>query len=153
MEVVKKILYIDMDGVLVNFQSGIDKLTKEELEKYAGQEKNAPHIFSKMDPIEGAIDAYVQLAQKYNTYILSTAPWHNETALGDKVVWAKKHLGDAIYKRLIFSHNKHLNEGHFLIDDRPHRNGAGDFKGELIHFGSDKFPNWDYVLDYLLNIN
>jgi beta-phosphoglucomutase-like phosphatase (HAD superfamily) len=69
MELVKKILYIDMDGVLVNFQSGIDKLTKEELEKYAGQEKNAPHIFSKMDPIEGAIDAYVQLAQKYNTYI------------------------------------------------------------------------------------
>jgi beta-phosphoglucomutase-like phosphatase (HAD superfamily) len=45
MELAKKILYIDMDGVLVNFQSGIDKLTKEELEKYAGQEKNAPHIF------------------------------------------------------------------------------------------------------------
>ena len=153
MELVKKILYIDMDGVLVNFQSGIDKLSKEELEKYAGQEKNAPHIFSKMDPIDGAIDAYIQLAQKYNTYILSTAPWHNETALGDKVGWAKKYLGDAIYKRLIFSHNKHLNEGHFLIDDRPHRNGAGDFKGELIHFGSDKFPNWDHVLGYLLNVD
>ena len=153
MELVKKILYIDMDGVLVNFQSGIDKLSKEELEKYAGQEKNAPHIFSKMDPIDGAIDAYIQLAQKYNTYILSTAPWHNETALGDKVGWAKKYLGEAIYKRLIFSHNKHLNEGHFLIDDRPHRNGAGDFKGELIHFGSDKFPNWDHVLGYLLNVD
>lgn len=151
MEFVKKILYIDMDGVLVNFQSGIDKLSKEELEKFAGQEKNVPHIFSKMDPIDGAIDAYIQLAQKYNTYILSTAPWHNETALGDKVGWAKKYLGEAIYKRLIFSHNKHLNEGHFLIDDRPHRNGAGDFKGELIHFGSDKFPNWDHVLGYLLN--
>ena len=106
-----------------------------------------------MDPIDGAIDAYIQLAQKYNTYILSTAPWHNETALGDKVGWAKKHLGEAIYKRLIFSHNKHLNEGHFLIDDRPHRNGAGDFKGELIHFGSDKFPNWDHVLGYLLNVD
>ena len=50
-------------------------------------------------------------------------------------------------------HNKHLNEGHFLIDDRPHRNGAGDFKGELIHFGSDKFPNWDHVLGYLLNVD
>ena len=70
-----------------------------------------------------------------------------------RVGWAKKHLGDAIYKRLIFSHNKHLNEGHFLIDDRPHRNGAGDFKGELIHFGSDKFPNWDHVLGYLLNVD
>lgn len=40
----KKILYIDMDGVLVNFQSGIDKLTKEERIEYKDQEKNAPHI-------------------------------------------------------------------------------------------------------------
>jgi len=152
MDAIKKILYVDMDGVLVNFQSGIDKLTEEELVMYKDQEKNAPHIFSKMDPIEGAIDAYLQLSQKYNTYILSTAPWNNETALGDKVNWAKKHLGEAIYKRLIFSHNKHLNEGHFLIDDRPHRNGAGDFKGELIHFGSYKFPNWERVLNHLLTI-
>jgi 5'(3')-deoxyribonucleotidase len=152
MDTIKKILYVDMDGVLVNFQSGIDKLTKAERALYKDQEKNAPHIFSKMDPIEGAIDAYLQLTQKYNTYILSTAPWNNETALGDKVHWAKKHLGEAIYKRLIFSHNKHLNEGHFLIDDRPQRNGAGDFKGELIHFGSDKYPNWEHVLNHLLNI-
>ncbi|MFM1930677.1 MAG: hypothetical protein RL387_2005 [Bacteroidota bacterium] len=146
----KKILYIDMDGVLVNFQTGIDKLTNEEKEKYKDQEKNAPHIFSKMEPIEGAIEAFKLLSEKYNTYILSTAPWHNETALGDKVAWAKRYLGDAIYKRLILSHNKHLNEGHYLIDDRPHKNGAGDFKGELIHFGGDRFPNWQSVLDYLI---
>lgn len=149
MENTKKILYIDMDGVLVDFQSGIDKLTKEERERYKGQEKNVPHIFSKMEPIEGAIEAYKILAERYDTYILSTAPWNNETALGDKVAWAKKYLGDTIYKRLILSHNKHLNEGHYLIDDRPHKNGAGDFKGELIHFGSQKFPNWKSVLKYL----
>ena len=147
----KKILYIDMDGVLVNFQSGIDKLTKEEREQYNGQEKNVPNIFSKMEPIEGAIEAYKILAEKYDTYILSTAPWNNETALGDKVAWAKKYLGDTIYKRLILSHNKHLNEGHYLIDDRPHKNGAGNFKGELIHFGSEQFPDWEEVLRYLIN--
>ena len=138
-----------MDGVLVNFQSGIDKLTKEEREQYKGQEKNVPHIFSKMDPIEGAIEAYKILAEKYDTYILSTAPWNNETALGDKVAWAKKYLGDTIYKRLILSHNKHLNDGHYLIDDRPDKNGAGNFKGELIHFGSEQFPDWEAVLKYL----
>ena len=26
----------------------------------------------------------------------------------------------------------------------------GEFKGELIHFGEDKFPDWDSVLEYLL---
>jgi 5'-nucleotidase len=146
----KKILYIDMDGVLVNFQTGINKLSEEEKIKYKDQEKNAPHIFSKMEPIEGAIEAYKMLAERYDTYILSTAPWNNETALGDKVAWAKKYLGDTIYKRLILTHNKHLNVGHYLIDDRPHKNGAADFKGELIHFRSEKFPDWNSVLDFLL---
>ena len=150
MAVEKKILYIDMDGVLVNFQSGIDRLTEAEKIEYKDQEKNAPHIFSKMEPIEGAIEAYKMLAERYDTYILSTAPWNNETALGDKVAWAKRYLGDTIYKRLILSHNKHLNVGHYLIDDRPHKNGAADFKGELIHFRSEKFPDWSTVLDFLL---
>ena len=139
-----------MDGVLVNFQSGIDRLTDAEKIEYKDQEKNAPHIFSKMEPIEGAIEAYKILSEKYDTYILSTAPWNNETALGDKVAWAKRYLGDTIYKRLILSHNKHLNVGHYLIDDRPHKNGAADFKGELIHFRSEKFPDWSTVLDFLL---
>jgi hypothetical protein len=39
--------------------------------------------------------------------------------------------------------------GDYLIDDRT-KNGAGEFKGELIHFGTDKFPDWDSVLEYLL---
>ena len=71
----KKILYIDMDGVLVNFQTGINKLSEEEKIKYKDQEKNAPHIFSKMEPIDGAIEAFIILAEKFDTYILSTAPW------------------------------------------------------------------------------
>jgi len=149
MSIQKKILYIDMDGVLVNFQTGIDKLTESERQMYKGEEKNVPNIFSKMEPIVGAIEAYKILAEKYDTYILSTAPWNNETALGDKVAWAKKYLGDTIYKRVILSHNKHLNEGHHLIDDRQDKNGAQYFKGELIHFGSETFPDWNAVLAYL----
>ena len=35
------------------------------------------------------------------------------------------------------------------IDDRT-ANGAGQFKGEHIHFGSEKFPDWNSVLAYLL---
>ncbi len=33
----KKILYVDMDGVMVDFQSGIDQLTDEEKKKIRGQ--------------------------------------------------------------------------------------------------------------------
>ena len=47
------------------------------------------------------------------------------------------------------SHNKNLNIGDYLIDDRT-ANGAGQFKGEHIHFGTEQFPDWDSVLKYLL---
>ena len=42
-----------------------------------------------------------------------------------------------------------MNKGHYLIDDRE-KNGAKEFEGELIQFGSEKFIDWDTVLKYLL---
>ena len=30
------------------------------------------------------------------------------------------------------------------------KNGAGDFHGELIQFGSAEFPDWKSVLEYLM---
>ena len=160
----KKILYVDMDNVLVNFQSGIDSLpleiksyhqknwaqnatdengkTKEDWDEIDG-------IFSLMQPIEGAIESYNLLAEKFDTYILSTSPWENVSAASDKVAWVKKYLGKAAYKRLIISHHKHLNKGDFLIDDRK-ANGVDKFQGEHIHFASPEFPNWKVVTEYLL---
>jgi 5'(3')-deoxyribonucleotidase len=88
-------------------------------------------------------------------YILSTAPWRNPTALNDKLAWIKKYFGDGkdsvFYKRLIITHHKNLNQGDYLIDDRT-KNGAGEFGGELIQFGSEKFPDWNSVIDYLLGM-
>ena len=141
----EKVLYVDMDNVLVDFQSGIDALAPEDKEAY----DNCPHIFSKMVPIKGAIESFKQLSAVYDTYILSTSPWDNPTALNDKLDWIKRYLGDMAYKRAIFTHHKHLNKGDYLIDDRT-KNGADRFEGELIQFGSDRFPDWDAVLAYLL---
>lgn len=47
------------------------------------------------------------------------------------------------------SHDKSLLKGDYLIDDGDNAN-QNKFEGELIKFGSDKFPNWQVVLDYLL---
>jgi len=58
-------------------------------------------------------------------------------------------LASPAYKRLILSHNKHLNYGDYLIDDRPN-NGAKDFQGEWLHFGEDGiYKTWPEVMDYL----
>ena len=38
-----------------------------------------------------------------------------------------------------------------LIDDRG-KNGTSEFAGEWIEFGSEKFPDWNSVLVYLMNV-
>ncbi len=144
-----KVVYVDMDDVLVDFQSGIDSLSDEERRVYKDNIDNVPDIFSKMQPLDGAIEGYKKLTEHFDVYILSTAPWNNPSAWSDKLLWVQKHLGDIAYKKLILSSNKHLNAGDYLIDDRT-ANGASDFKGEHIHFLTEKFKNWDDVLNYLI---
>jgi 5'-nucleotidase len=144
----KKVVYIDMDNVLVDFPSAFPKLSEEIKAEYKDREDENPDIFSMMTPISGAIEAINKIASHFDTYILSTSPWENPTAWSDKLIWAKKYLGKHAYKRLILSHHKNLNRGDYLIDDR-FKNGVDKFQGEHIHFGSDKFPDWESVLAYL----
>ena len=145
----KKILYIDMDNVLVDFPSGIAKLDDVTKAQYEGDYDDVPGIFSLMEPMKDAVSSFNLLAEKYDTFILSTAPWKSPSAWSGKLLWVKKYLGDHAYKRLIISHRKELNKGHYLIDDRE-KNGAKDFEGELILFGSEKFKDWNAVMKYLL---
>ena len=131
----KKIVYFDMDGVLVNFQSGVDQLDLYHKIEYKENYDEVPGIFGTMKPNEDMIDLFNAMFsdERYDCYVLSTAPWENPSASSDKVEWIQKYLPKA-YKRLILSHNKHLNVGDYLIDDRT-ANGAGEFGGELLQYG------------------
>lgn len=139
-----------MDNVLVDFSSGIAKLDPNTVNEYQDRLDEVPGIFSLMDPLKNAVASFEILSDHYNTFILSTAPWDNPSAWSDKLLWVKKHLGQKAYKKLILTHRKDLNKGHYLIDDRE-KNGAGDFDGELILFGSEKFSEWIVVTNYLLS--
>ena len=137
-----------MDGVLVNPVSGLDKLSETVKQDFKNHLYNAPGFFSIMEPMENAIESYKYLSKKFDTYILTAAPWDNPTAANDKIEWVKKYLPDEAHKRVIISHNKHLNSGDYLVDDNL-RNGVDGFKGFHIHFGSKEFPNWKTVVDFL----
>ena len=145
----KKILYVDMDNVLVDFASGIEMVPEKIQIEYQGRLDEIPGIFSLMKPLSGAISSFEKLSDKYDTYILSTAPWENSSAWSDKNLWVKTYLGEIAYKKLILTHHKNLNCGDFLIDDRS-ANGANLFKGELIMFGSKDYPHWEAICNYLL---
>jgi 5'-nucleotidase len=148
----KKIIYIDMDDVLVDFASSFKKIPEDMLNKYPNNKDEIPGIFSLMDPMPGAINAFNELSNFFDVYILSTSPWENESALTDKLKWVKKYLGEKARKRLIFSHHKNLNKGDYLIDDR-NANGVDQFKGEHIWFGKPPFEDWESVLKYFKNKN
>ena len=150
MQTHKKTIYIDMDNVLVDFPSALEILDEQTKQQFADHLDDVPGIYNYMKPVQGAVEAFNDLADRYDVYILSTAPWDNPSAWSDKLQWVKRHLGKKAYKRLILTHHKNLNKGDILIDDRE-KNGAANFKGELILFGSGKFSNWDKVRKYLLS--
>ena len=145
----KKLLYVDMDNVLVDFPSGVARVAQELVDKYEDRLDEVPGIFGLMQPLPGALEAFERLSGVFDTYVLSTAPWENPSAWSDKLLWIKKHLGVPARKRLILTHHKNLNAGDFLVDDRT-RNGADRFPGEHIHFATQRFPDWATVLEYLL---
>jgi len=146
----KKVLYIDMDGVLVDFISAFPKVDPELMDKHKDDEDEIPGIFNLMEPMHGAIESVTFLAAHFDLYILSTAPWDNPSAWHDKLLWIKEHLPEIGHKRLILSHHKNLNKGDYIVDDRKKR-GVDKFEGEHIHFGEDgNFKTWEEVVQYLI---
>ncbi len=149
----KQLLYIDMDGVIVDFESALLKVDSTTLEKYKGVLDEIPGLFDLMEPMPGAIEAVTELAKQFDIYILSTAPWLNPSSWSSKINWIHRYFGSEkdspLYKRVIISHHKNLLKGEFLIDDRL-KNGVDGFEGEHIHFGTPEFSGWNKVLDYLI---
>lgn len=159
----KKIVYVDMDGVIADFESAILNISSnvvlsDEDDGYESRSKiisdlvmnNNPRLFEELLPIEDSIFYVNKLFDKFEVYFLSTPMWDVVESYTGKRIWLEKQFGEKAHKKLILSHRKDLCFGDFLIDDRT-RNGAGEFKGELIHFGTNKFPNWETVYNYLIN--
>ena len=144
-----KAYFFDMDGVLVDFESGLAQQSEQVLKDYEGHYDEIPGIFGVMQPIPGAIDVAKKLSKHYDCYILTTAPWKNPSAWSDKVIWITKNLDDVFHKKVIITHCKNLCNGDILIGYCS-KNGTSEFEGEWIQFGSKRFPDWKSVLEHLI---
>lgn len=135
--------FIDMDGVIVDFQGFMD------LHSATGdQVKAMPGAYLKMEPIPCAIPAVRSvIGMGFDVYLATKPPTGLPFAYADKVSWVLQHLPE-LKRKIILTHDKGLlgGEHDILIDDRIHKANCGAFRGLLINH-----TGWDMTLAVLRN--
>ncbi|MCP3924711.1 MAG: hypothetical protein GY714_19215 [Desulfobacterales bacterium] len=140
-----KIIYIDMDDVLCDYQSGYKyyKLKYPDI-KFPQSIKG---FFNDLAPVKNGVATVNKMisSEKYNPYILTAPSTRNPHSYMEKRIWIESHFDYNFTKKLIICPNKGLLKGDILIDDIVAGKGQESFEGDLIHFGSPEFPDWSSV--------
>lgn len=144
----KKIVYIDMDDTIVDFMGHWEKVSQ--LYPDLRYPQSLKGFFEEIPPLEFAVEAINKLRnfEELDVYILTAPSTKNPHCYTDKRLSIEKLFDEDMVERLIISPHKHLNKGDYLIDDNIKGKGQDKFEGKLIHFGSEKYPNWNKVLEY-----
>ena len=154
----KRIILVDMDGVVADFEGGFvekwkakhpdkpfvpleDRTTFYSFKQYPLLHRPlvwnimmAPDFFADLPPIEGSIKAVKRMARSGLEIFFCSSPLiPNRTGASEKYAWIKKHFGITWVDKLILAPDKTLVRGDILIDDRPEIKGS-------------QTPSWEHVL-------
>lgn len=146
----RKVLYIDMDDVMCDFTGSYRSY--RHTHPHVAFPQSIPGFFVNLKPIEGAIEAVRKLREcgNFDVYVLTAPSTRNPLSYMEKRIWIENQFGYEFTHNLIICANKGLLRGDFLIDDNFEGKGQEHFSGELIHFGSNRFPTWERVLNMLV---
>lgn len=144
----KKIVYIDMDGVMCDFYGAKNKALELNPEFKYPQSQYSFYLNLKPIYMAKFMWSWFLESDKYDPYILTAPSVKNPLSYTEKRLWVEKHLGLESVDRLIISPRKDLNVGDYLIDDNTSGRGQENFKGVLIHYGSDLFKSWLPIFKY-----
>mgnify|MGYP003652645050 FL=1 len=158
----KLIIYIDMDGVLCNFDKAAQDMREKlpfetELKPSATYESSDKGFkfdealdFSKFEPMPDALDSVQKIIDMgHEVYIATTPPWGNPDAWGQKRNWVEEHLPQ-LKRKMFLTHRKDLLIGDVLIDDSTYR-GQPEFSGTWFHFGKNGM-DWRCVVEEIKGI-
>ncbi len=96
----------------------------------------------------GFAKSVAALAVGYDVHIVAGVPYNTPELCRQVVDWCETSLGVPVWNRVMITNHKNLLLADYLVDAEPEENGAPDFMGTLIHFGSDAFKAWEDVLTY-----
>jgi len=136
-------IYIDMDNTICDYIKKRNQI-KEALPSVIWPQ-SLPKFFLDMEPVENAIETVNWLRKHHDVFILSAPSSRNPDSYTEKFLWIEKWFDYDLAEKLILSNYKDFLIGDILIDD--HRDGKGQdrFNGELILYGSLKYPTWDKI--------
>lgn len=141
---IMKRVYVDMDDTICHYTKKHSSQKSDSMQYPQSQ----IGFFINLEPIEDSITSVKELMSKYDVWILTRPSVKNTHCYTEKAEWIKKYFGEDMVSKLIIAPNKSFLKGDYLIDDRT-EHGNSEFEGELIQFGSSKFPDWKSVTFYL----
>ncbi|WP_211243042.1 5' nucleotidase, NT5C type [Sinimarinibacterium sp. CAU 1509] len=138
-----------MDGVLCDIAAAYQQAARTHPDVAFPQ--SIPGLFASLRVIPGAIEAVAELRSnpRLDVWILSAPSTRNPACYSEKRIWVEKVFDYPLAKRLILASDKSLLRGDVLIDDNISGKGQDRFEGEVLHFGSSRFPTWASVLEHL----
>ena len=140
-------IFIDMDGVLANFDKA--KQNHPDFEK-KGFRPDLILDFSKFEVMPGALDSIKELTEMgHDLFIATTPPWNHPDSWGQKRHWVEEHF-PSLKRKMVLTHRKDLLIGDILIDDSIYR-GQPEFEGTWFHFGKNGM-DWKYVIEGIRSI-
>jgi len=73
-----KIIYVDLDGVVADFEKGKKEHPLGNVTPYKGRPDKLPGVYENLDPIDSSIESVNKLLihPDFDVYFLSTAPGH-----------------------------------------------------------------------------
>lgn len=143
-------VYVDMDGVLCDYDKAHAQFYDKELNPYPQSHLG---FFLHLDPIEGAIEGVTALRRAgHDVFILTRPSVKNPHCWTEKAQWIEKHLGKEWLENIIITCRKDLlcNGSAYLIDDVLHSDAgqqAFDNVNRLIWF--TERTNWKKIVFWL----
>ncbi|MFT6632351.1 MAG: 5'-nucleotidase [Bacteriovoracaceae bacterium] len=155
----KKIILIDMDNTMVDFDSeyisrmekkGIKNIKKTIIhrEKFEIEDNLSDSLrsdsnsvigergfFADLKPFHGSIQVINELMEEFNVYFCTSPHKLNiKSCIFEKLSWIAENFGDDAMKKVIITFDKTIIDADWLIDDKP------------IISGANINPSWEHIV-------
>lgn len=97
--------------------------------------------------LSSARKAFRFLMEHYQLYIVAHAPDYDTLYINKVQEWMKEIINVPAYHHLIFTCNRNLLLGDYMIDPKADE-ACSDFMGTRIPFGNDTFKTWEEIIAF-----